>query len=409
MMYEQPVAGDTTPLAQESTPPGGQSIQVPGLQTVVYHTHDGVNSPLLAFSGNGGIGIGGDGSDGILEITGGALTIDCANALYLTKNYTSISITGAGQVVFSNPNVAGTIVIFKCQGNVDITSSTVPAIDLRNTGPAGGAGQVLGAGIADGGNAQVYPSILLVGTNASKGLKGSSGGDSFRATGGVGGTILNLDYPKEDFSTIAMYLILKGISGASGGGGGGGYNAAGPNQLGGNGGNGGGAGGSLLILADGSLNFSGSIYINGTNGSNGTQGSVNSGGGGGGGGGAGGLLIIKAGNIVNNVGAVLISGGNGGNGASGRAVIPFVGSVYNVGGGSGASGGASLIGSGADGGLGGYDSSHLPTAGSNAAGGGTGGSAGGGNLGTYGSGDSSSGGGGGGGGGALGYYSITEI
>lgn len=413
MNFETPVSDGTTPVSSpvspESTPPNGQSVQVPGVQTVIYHTHDGVNSPLLSSLTSGSIGIGGDGSDGALSVSSGTLTIDLASALYVTKNYTSISITGTGQLLFSNPNSAGTVIVFKSQGNVEISSTATPAIDLRNTGPAGGAGQVLGVGIADGKNADIFPSFMLSGTNASKGLKGSSGGDSFRASGGVGGTALVTQYPKEDFSTIVTYLLLKGLSGASGGGGGGGYNAAGAAQLGGDGGAGGQAGGSFILLSDGELNFTGSIYNNGSDGANGTQGSINSGGGGGGGGGAGGTVIMKVAKIINNTGTINVNGGKGGNGANGRAQIPFVGTAYNVGGGSGGAGGASILTDGGNGGNGGYDSAHAPQSATNPSGGGGAGSAGSGNLGTYGSGDSSCGGGGGGGGGALGWSSITEI
>src|SRR3990167_4955663 len=53
---------------------------------------------------------GGDGSDGTLAITSGTTTISCGSAKVLTKNYSSISITGTGVLAFSNPHASGSMV-----------------------------------------------------------------------------------------------------------------------------------------------------------------------------------------------------------------------------------------------------------------------------------------------------------
>lgn len=81
---------------------------------------------------------GGDGSDGALAISAGTTTIDCANARVVIKNYTSLSISGTGALAFSNPHDNGTIVIIRVQGNVTLTSSATPMIDMRGMGAASG-------------------------------------------------------------------------------------------------------------------------------------------------------------------------------------------------------------------------------------------------------------------------------
>ena len=77
---------------------------------------------------------GGDGSDGALSVSSGTTTIDLSSASVVVKNYTSISITGTGVIDFTNPHANGTTIIFRSQGNVTISSTTVPAIDLNEMG-----------------------------------------------------------------------------------------------------------------------------------------------------------------------------------------------------------------------------------------------------------------------------------
>lgn len=357
----------------------------------------------------GTVSVGGTGVDGALSISSGTTTIDCAGASYVTKNYTSISITGTGKLAFSNPNSAGTIIVLKSQGDVTITSSTVPAIDVTNMGPAGGTGGTSVSGVNDGNNGvdgannYIQFSKLLTSTNSTKGIKGGQGRDSTNlGAAGTASTILSLEYPSEDFPTIATYLLLKGQTGASGGGGGSGRAGAGGSSS-GAGGTGGQAGGTLLILCNGNWNFTGNISVAGSAGTAGSTGSGGDrGGSGGGGGGAAGIFIARVGGITANTGTVNISGGNGGNGSAGT------GATANNGGGGGGSGGANSISAGGAGGVGGYDSAHPSTNGTTPPSGGTGGTLGGGNTGTMGSG-ATSGGGGGGGGGAVGYSSISVI
>src|SRR3990167_9608249 len=58
---------------------------------------------------------GGDGTDGELNVSSGTTDIALGGARVVTKNYSSISITGTGAITFSNPHAEGTTVIFKNQ------------------------------------------------------------------------------------------------------------------------------------------------------------------------------------------------------------------------------------------------------------------------------------------------------
>ena len=105
---------------------------------------------------------GGDGSDGELEITSGTTTISATSAAIVIKNYSLISITGTGQLAFSNPNTNGTLIILKSQGNVVLTSSTNPLIDLRSMGGAGGLAGAANQGLGtNGSNGQVFYDALV--------------------------------------------------------------------------------------------------------------------------------------------------------------------------------------------------------------------------------------------------------
>lgn len=83
---------------------------------------------------------GGTGADGALVITSATTTINVGGANVFVLNYTSISITGTGKLAFSNPASNGTIVILKSQGDVTLTSSSAPMIDMSAMGAAGGLG-----------------------------------------------------------------------------------------------------------------------------------------------------------------------------------------------------------------------------------------------------------------------------
>lgn len=119
-----------------SITPGTYSIPV-GLSisnTTLLFNPKNINVPTPAQKSSLNRSFGGTGVDGALNISSGTTTIDLGGAAVFTKNYSSISITGTGKLAFTNPHANGTIINLKSQGNVTITSSTVPAIDVSGMG-----------------------------------------------------------------------------------------------------------------------------------------------------------------------------------------------------------------------------------------------------------------------------------
>lgn len=243
-----------------------------------------------------GIKFGGTGADGALTYSSGVNNIDLGGVQFFVKNYTSISITGTASITFTNPHANGTIIIFKSQGNVTLTSSATPMIDASGMG-------------ADKDTNGFAPFFV---TN-----KGTTG-----ATAGTGNSFT----PSLNFKSLPLFT----------GAGGGTFNAA----LSGNGGRG---GGGLYIECAGALNFTttGGISVAGKVGGTGANN--------GGGGGAGGSCIILYNTLTANTGTVIASGGNGGSGNFGAV---GVGGNGNTGGsGNGGSGGGN---GGSGGGASGY-------------------------------------------------------
>lgn len=258
---------------------------------------------------------GGDGSDGALSVSSGATDIDLGGEQIVVKNYTSISITGTGSVTFSNPHSNGTLVIFKSQGNVTLTSSATPMIDLR----------LIGANVATAG-------ITWFGSN-------STGGGTATATlsGAAGGT-----QATAYFNTLMAYTGTKYFSVGSGSGTGSDGLTGSPAGAGGVGRRGGGA---MILECNGNWNFttSNGISVAGTNGENGASGTgAGAGGGGGGGGSAAGSFLAIYRTLTANSGTVNVSGSTGGTGGVGIA-----GALGTGGGGGG--GGANHIGVGTNG------------------------------------------------------------
>lgn len=267
---------------------------------------------------------GGTGADGALSISSGTTTISCGSAAFLVKNYTSISITGTAQLAFSNVGTNGTFIILKSQGDVTITSSTVPAIDVRSFGGPGGSGQSA-ASANQGGGGGGGAGASFDGTNGSAGNNntGSSPGTGKDGVGPIpsfGGGVAS---PGTAFGPAGVSPHFRGYIAplnkmlpiAAGGGGGAG--CLGPSGTQGVGGNGGGA---LYIECGGTLNITSTLDASGAAGtaSTGTSGS-----GGGGGGGSIGILYrtltANSGTytITGGAGAIGVrAGGNGGDGLS---------------------------------------------------------------------------------------------
>lgn len=276
------------------------------------------------------IKFGGTGADGALSISSGTTTLNAAGAKYLIKNYTSISITGTAVLTISNPSANGTILILKSQGNVTITSSANPCIDLRSMG-------------ADAGNDGVS-----TGDAPTHGISNNTIGTG-TLTSAVAIAIMQMANAGRGVNASLVPGKLPIIFAGAGGG-----NGSGHSQSGGNGAKG---GGGLYIECGGALNITAIFNNSGAAGSNGTgltgsgvPGSGGRGGGGnvsadeptsststaegdgGGGGGAGAIVIIYSGALTANTAtftanggaAGLRAGGSGNNGTAGGAGYSLV-------------------------------------------------------------------------------------
>lgn len=281
----------------------------------VFLVYDGTNFQLMSPPAK--TMFGGDGSDGALSISSGTTTLDAAGAKVLTKNYTSISITGTAKLTIQNPHASGTILILKSMGNVTITS-TQPGIDLQGMGGTGGTAGVAGT-VAAG---------ILFSADTPNGKAGSSG------TGGAGGgAVSNSEFYTNTEDKLHRHVINV-VPGSGGAGGIDGFAA--------NAGTGGRGGGALIIECGGALNFTGSIR---TSGANGTAGGTSSrSGSGGGGGGSAGMYVILYNILTAASGTVTSAGGDGGAGGT------EAGSATSATGGGGGGGGGSLGVAGGNGG-----------------------------------------------------------
>ncbi len=308
---------------------------------------------------------GGTGADGALTISSGVTTIDLANAAYVEKNYTSITISGTGSLAFSNPNTNGSVVVLRSQGNVTLTSSTAPMI----------VGSGIGAASQTDGWATVGVKIPT----------GSTAANGSATAGGLGGTGISPIVPLS--GAVGGHFIPFFV----GGGGGKGGDTLAAVDAGGAGGRGGGA---IYIECGGAWNFTtaGGISVGGSVGT--TGGNTNTKGGGGGGGGGGGTFVALYATLTANSGTITVAGGNGGPGGQGDGVTPSTGGAGGNGSSGSSSGGSGRVGLnlGAGGGGGGVGAP-----------GGTNGSDGGGVAG----GASTQGGSGGGGGSGISYVAAN--
>lgn len=210
------------------------------------------NYPAVKFGGTGADGIGTfDGTTVVAGVTpsGGVYTFNMGNVSVYTKNFTSIAITGTASVVFTNPNANGTVVVFKSQGNVSLTSSATPMIDASGLGSSHGNNAVLGS--------------FYVNTCGGDGAAVNANGTAAASTGGSM-VIQNSSAVIRDIAIKYPFLVI----GSAGGNGAGTSNSGGS----GTGGNGGNGGGCLIIECAGALNFTttNGISVAGKAGTNGT-------------------------------------------------------------------------------------------------------------------------------------------
>jgi len=250
----------------------------------------------------GAVKYGGTGADGAFTATSGATNIDLGSARVVIKNYSSITITGSGQMTFTNGHANGTLIFILCSGAATITATN--AIVGTNTGAAGGAGGSANGTGTDNGDTGSEGLMLFSKTNPGAGGTTSPG---------AGGAVPSFAY--QTFST-AQWIALVNRYGnfiLVGAGGGGGYanNAAAVGTV--TGGDGGRGTGSIVIECAGAWNFTGSVNWSASNGGNGAAGGSAAYTGNGGGGGGAGSFVASWNTLISNAGTVSIAGGTGGN------------------------------------------------------------------------------------------------
>lgn len=272
----------------------------------------------------------GDGSDGAFSQAAGTTTLNTASKTIY--QYTSFSLTGTA-VLQTGSNLTNQPLYIFVQGDLTITSSASPAVNLVGRGAPGGAG-VAAATPGNPGNpgltylfATANGSALPSGSGGN-GAAGGGGGSGLGNNGGTGtrpsGGTTTTGSTGERYSAsyiIGRLLQLAHIGG--GGGSGAGSSAAGTGGAGGNG------GGCIIFIVGGNINITSIFSVAG---STGTAGGAN-GGGGGGGGGGGHIGIFYAGSVTANTATLTVSGGGGGAPGAGNDGGGFAG-------GSGGAGGA---------------------------------------------------------------------
>ena len=270
-------------------------------------------------TGSGGL-FGGTGADGALIVTSGPTTLDLGGAAYFVRNFTSIDITGSGQLNFFNPHANGTIIILRAQQNATITTSASPAIDLTGlgrsatfmSGPNPGTGAELFSDVSSTASGGYLASWFLAPLDVSRSLRLATG------AGGVSGYCKN---------GISYQRLIPGGRG----------------------------GGSLLLEVGGTLALTAEIDASAEDGDDATSGCC-----GGGGGGSAGRIVILFGATTGSVGTLTNRGGNGGAASSlGCTGAQNIGAGIGAGGfggeGSSSSSGCSTypLGNGGGGGAGG--------------------------------------------------------
>jgi len=333
LFFSQPLK----PIPNASTTVRGFAEQATDAEVLARTSTGATGAPLFVnpSSLSSLVKFGGTGADGALTISSGTTTLDLAGAIMFTRNYSSISITGTGVLAFSNPHANGTTITLKSQGNVTITSSTNPAINLRSLGGTGGTAGADGEG--SGGIGSIGNSYI---NSANPGTGGATG------AGGIAGAAFSPTYLNN-----IQDKNIKYHTGSGGGGGKGGSSTGGP-RVGGAGGRG---GGSLYIEVGGALNITSTINASGADGGVGSAAAFQRYGGSGGGGGGGGKIIILHNTLTANSGTYTVTGGaGGGGGGGGSGVGSSVDNSRGGGGGAGYSAGTNGgINSGYDGGAGG--------------------------------------------------------
>ena len=272
--------------------------------------------------------IGGDGSDGALNVTSGTTTLT-VDKIY---NYSSINIS-SGATLTTGGALIGKVLRIKCLGNCTI-EGTIDLDEKGNAGASGGA-SIHSASVSGNDGDSALPKMLQPdGNGGTKGTSNDSGGGGSGATyiskgtdgtngasGALGGTAdeivannffdsFDIDYI-QDTNFTKISLGQGGAGGASGGG-------DVFTGISGKGGDGGIGGGSIFLTVAGNIDItSATIDCNGEDGEDGGDGTVNTGAGGGGGAGTGGTILILYNGILTGSATLNVAGGTGGTGGTG--------------------------------------------------------------------------------------------
>jgi hypothetical protein len=259
-----------------------------------------------------GLGIYGDGSDGVGNITGGTTT--------LTRDmfYSSLTVTGTGML-----NTAGFRVFV--QGVCTINASGIISNDGVAGGAGGGAGAAASANTVGGGGTGATGTVGAGTAGGSPGNSlggsGGAGGLGSGGAGGAGGTATapiaaNGSIRTSAFTTTGQLVgaAVTRLLGGGGGGTGGGDGGQGPGS---------GGGGGVVLLCARTIVNNGTIRALG--GAGGSAGGTNRGGAGGGGGG----VVLLTYNAYSGSGTTSVAGGAGG-AKTGTGVAGTAGSAGTV-------------------------------------------------------------------------------
>jgi len=293
----------------------------------------------------------GDSSDGAFAVTTGTTTWNTSEKY--VYQFSSFSLTGDGVLTFG-ANLQNKRVIVYVDGNLVITSSTVPAVNLNGFGGLGGTSTAYpnagGSGIASeiysttltsagsGGGAESGSTPLIGGCGGGGGGMATVGANGQAGSGGSGGAsgVGGATSFATNFAQYNANNLLNFFAPGSGGGSGGRVQS----NSGLVSGSGGAGGGSIIFIVKGSINITSTMQATGSVGTNGaTDGSSNSAGSGGGGGG-GSIAILYAGTVIANTPTFTVTGGaggtaggkSGGTGGNGYGIVkPIYPGSFNVG------------------------------------------------------------------------------
>lgn len=256
----------------------------------------------------------GDGSDGAFAQSSGTTTLNTASKT--VYQYTSFALTGTADLA-TGANLDNKPLLILVQGDLTVTSSTVPAVIRKGKGGGGGTAGTLGAGGDGTEGGTIYIANQGGGGSTGNSGYGGGGGGGYGNAGAIGGAGVGGTQgtagAKNPYATLRPIFQIISHAFIGGGGGGGGMDSSSGND----GGAGGNGGGSIIFIVGGNINITSTFNCSGGDGTAAPDG-TNSGGGGGGGGG-GFIGIFYKGSVTANTATFTVAGGAGGASGDGGA------------------------------------------------------------------------------------------